>query len=90
MAGYFELFDRHFAVSGEEQNIPIVEPHGHCRIKSALPVGPENNGQDVRLMRKDSLIKGRGESNYAVLLFPRMAEKRRRRLVNIIKSQIPT
>jgi hypothetical protein len=41
MTGYFKLFDWHFAVSGEEQNIPIVEPHCNCGMERALPVGPE-------------------------------------------------
>lgn len=88
MAGYFELFDWHFAVSGEEQNIPIVEPHCSCRIESAQPVRPERYSKKVKQMRRRCLNQTPRRVQLGRFDIPRMAEQGRFKFVNTITLKI--
>lgn len=90
MTGYFELFDWHFAVPGEEQNIPIVKPHCNRREGRKHTTGRsrKNIEKKPNWCKDDASSKGLGESNYTGVLFQGWLRQERIKLVNNIMLKI--
>jgi hypothetical protein len=76
MASYFKFLDRHLAISREEQNIPILEPHCDCGIENAQPVVQEKIWKKIQTDAKEMPQRKVLGSPTVPFTIPRLAEAR--------------